>query len=157
MQKLLQNKKIAILAAGGVNERHMTEIQKGLMKAGAFMRVISVDTALINSWNGSGWGVNFTVDVNLNTALGVDYDMLIIPGGARSIERFSRTAHTKRFISSLARLHRPIGVIEDGAELLKIAEVDKNAENIIHIDENEMAVLVTHFAENSSEQLLEAA
>ena len=156
MQKPLQNKKVAILASSGVNESHMTEIQKGLMKAGAFMRIISIDHALITSWNGSGWGMNFAVDSALNTALGVDYDMLIIPGGERSIEKLGRTAHTKRFVSSLARLNRPLGVIEDGVNLLDIAELDKNAQNVIQIDENEMSVLVTHFAENSPE-LAEAA
>lgn len=156
MQKQLQNKKIAILVANGVSETNMTEVQKGLMKAGAFMRTISCDHAIINSWSGSGWGVNFAVDASLNTALGVDYDMLIIPGGERSIEKLTKTAHTKRFISSLVKLNRPIGVIEGGQELLQAIDVDIKAENIVIVEENEMNVMVSHFAE-SVDDLAEAA
>ena len=156
MEKPLQNKKIAILTANGVNESHMTEIQRGLMKAGAYLRTISVDHAIINSWNGSGWGMNFAVDAALNTALGVDYDMLILPGGERATEKLTKTAHTKRFIASFVRLNRPIGVIEDGEKLLEIVETDVNAQNVVQIEENEMNVLVTFFAEHS-EDLAEAA
>ena len=156
MNKPLQNKKIAILAANGVNETNMTEVQKGLMKAGAFMRTISCDHAIINSWNGAGWGVNFAVDASLSTALGVDYDMLIIPGGERSIEKLTKTAHTKRFISSFVKLNRPIGMIEGGQKLLEAIEIDTNAQNVIIVDENEMNVMVSHFSD-TDEQLPEAA
>lgn len=147
MNKPLQNKKIAILAANGVNETNMTEIQKALMKAGAFMRTISSDHSIINSWNGSGWGLNFAVDASLNTALGVDYDMLIIPGGERSVEKLTKTAHTKRFISSFVKLNRPIGIIENGQKLLDEIEVSKTSENIIIVDENEINVMISHFSE----------
>ncbi len=151
MQKPLQNKKIAILCANGVSESHMTEVQKGLMKAGAFIRTISIDHAIINSWNGTGWGVNFAVDASLNTALGVDYDMIIIPGGERSIEKLMKTPHSKRFISSLVRLNRPIGIIEDGVKLLEVTETSIDAENVILIDAHEMSVMVQHFADHSEE------
>ncbi|MCB9964200.1 MAG: DJ-1/PfpI family protein [Rhodospirillales bacterium] len=157
MHKPLQNQKVAILAASGVTETHMTEIQKNLMKTGAFARIISVDHALLNSWNGSGWGVNFAVDAALSTALGVDYDMLIIPGGTRSTEKLMRTAHTKRFLDSFMRLQKPICVVEDGAELLDSCGIDRKSENIAVIDENEMSVMVTHFIESAQPDMAAAA
>lgn len=154
--KPLQNKKIAVLTASGVSESDMTTLQRALMGAGGAMKLVSIDNAIINSWNGSGWGLNFMVDVQLNTALGVDYDVLIVPGGTRAFERLKRTAHTKRFMNSFVNLNRPIALISDAGELMDAIGADKDAANVIIVEDNEMQVMINHLT-NEKEEVAQAA
>lgn len=118
MSHTLQNKKIAILVANGFNEQEMTEIQKGLQKEGAQTRIISMNHGLVNSWTGSAWGHHFASDLTLSTALAVDYSMLFIPGGRRSIDKLRLTAHTKRFINGFLGAGKPLVLLNEAVELL---------------------------------------
>jgi protease I len=56
--------------------------------------------------------------VNIRTALGADYSMLIVPGGIRSIEKLRLTAHTKRVIASFIQSGKPVAVFDEAFELL---------------------------------------
>ena len=95
----LQGAKIAILVANGFNEQDLTSAQRILQGYGAYLRVISMDNGLVNSWNGTGWGLNFAADKMLNEALAADFSMLMVPGGRRSVDKLKLTAHTRRFIN----------------------------------------------------------
>jgi protease I len=155
MNKILQNRKIAVLAASGVMEEDMTAISRELSKSGASIRIISVDHALISCWNGSTWGVNIPVDVHLNKALGVDYDALVIPGGHLFHEKLKKTAHTKRFISSFLSLKRPIAAIGDGQTILNFVGGDIDRDHIAVLDISEISALPSHM--NMGQNVAEAA
>lgn len=116
--KSLTGQKIAILAANGFDEADMIAAQRALVAAGATMRLVSSDNGLVNGWDGKGWGHNFPVDAALNTALGVDFDGLIIVGGQRSFDKLKMTAHTKRFIGSFMLAQKPIVAFGDAANVL---------------------------------------
>lgn len=97
MSKTFVGDKIAILVANGFTEQDLTHTQRALQAQGANTRIIGMDNGLVNSWTGDAWGHHFAADCALNMALAADYDMLIIPGGRRSIEKLKLTAHTRRF------------------------------------------------------------
>ena len=118
MHQPLLGEKVAVLIANGFCERDLTSIQRELQKAGAYIRLISMDHGLVNSWNGSGWGLHFAADRVLNTALGADYSVLIIPGGQRSIDKLKLTAHTPRFIKSFFDTRKPVVACDEALELL---------------------------------------
>jgi len=118
MSKPLNGTKIAVLIANGFNEQEFTLCQRPLAEQGASLRIISTNQGLVNGWDGKGWGHNFAVDASLNTALGVDYDSLLIPGGQRSLEKLKLTAHSKRFIGSFVGAMKPVVVMGDALELL---------------------------------------
>ena len=81
--------KVAVLVASGFNENHFLKAQKVMQDMSMNVKIISMNQGLVNGWNEenemAGWGHNYPVDEQLNSALGVDYDALIIPGGQRSI------------------------------------------------------------------------
>lgn len=110
MMKSLSGVKVAILIANGFDEADMTATQRALAAAGAHARIISPEPGLVNSWTGEGWGHHFAIDAQLNTALGADYALLVIPGGTRSIDKLRLTAHTKRFIGGFMAANKPIAV-----------------------------------------------
>lgn len=118
MSKPLPGTKIAILVANGFDQQDFTEVQKMLNGAGAKIKIISPDQGLVNGWEGQGWGHHFPVDQTLSTALGADFDMLVIPGGTRSMEKLKTTAHTKRFFNSFMNAGKPVAVFGDVADLL---------------------------------------
>ena len=77
-----------------------------------------MDSGLVNSWNGGSWGLNFAADGMLNEALAVDFSMLMIPGGRRSIDKLKLTAHTRRFINGFLAVDKPLAMIDESVEIL---------------------------------------
>ncbi len=116
--KSLQSQKIAVLMSNGFNEAEFLAIQKAMVEQGASLRIISMDSGLVNGWDGKSWGHNFAVDSALNTALGIDYDAVIIPGGQRSIDKLKLTAHSRRFIGSFLAAMKPVFCMGDAVQLM---------------------------------------
>ncbi len=142
--KSLIGQKIAILAANGFDEADMIAAQRALVAAGATMRLVSSDNGLVNGWDGKGWGHNFPVDAALNTALGVDYDGLVIVGGQRSFDKLKMTAHTKRFIGSFMLAQKPVVAFGEAADVL-MEEGQRDADTVLKGDAGEIAAkMVEH-------------
>lgn len=122
---LSKGAKIAVLVANGFNEQHFLNLQKIMQETDCQVKVISMNQGLVNGWNetDNAWGHNYAVDTQLNSALGVDYDGLVIPGGQRSIEKMKMTAHTRRFISSFMNMKRPVCVMGDAYDIMMHTQV----------------------------------
>lgn len=121
--KPLSGAKIAVLVANGFSEQDVTITQRLLQEQGATTRMISMeDHGLSHSWNGEGWGLHFAADSALKSALAVDYDMLVVPGGQRSVEKLKLTAHTKRFVGGFISANKPLAVMGEALDLLLFAE-----------------------------------
>ncbi len=118
MAKALQSQKIAVLISNGFNEQDFLSIQRAMIEQGASLRIVSTDSGLVNGWDGKGWGHNFAIDAQLNTALGIDYDAVIIPGGQRSLDKLKLTAHSRRFIGSFLAAMKPVVCMGDAVQLL---------------------------------------
>ena len=112
--KPLAGSKIAILVANGFMQADMIAAQRRLIEEGAHVRIVSSEQGLVNGWTGDDWGHHFAIDNPLNAALAADYDMLVVPGGARSVDKLKLTAHTKRFIGSFLAMQKPVAVTGDG-------------------------------------------
>ena len=120
MDYSLTGKTIAILVSNGFEEAEMTEPQRALLKTGATLRTISTETGLVNGWHGKSWGHYFPVDKQLGEALGADFDMLLLPGGERSVAKLQQSAHTRRIVGHFLDAGKPIAAIDNGIQLLAI-------------------------------------
>ncbi|MES2729761.1 MAG: DJ-1/PfpI family protein [Pseudomonadota bacterium] len=116
--KSLSRRRAAILVANGFMEGEVTTAQRALMNVGASVRTVSSESGLVNSWSGTGWGLNFAVDTPLNKALAAEYDILVVPSGARSMEKLKLTAHTRRFIGGFLAAGKPVCIMGEGVALL---------------------------------------
>lgn len=121
MQKPLAGKTVAVLVASGFEEVEMTEPQKALLDQGATVRLVGPES-LANGWHGNAWGHYFPVDAQIGTMLSADYDMLVVPGGARSLLKLAQTAHTKRIVSGFVDDGKPVALVGNGVEVLALAE-----------------------------------
>ena len=121
MQKPLAGKKVAVLIASGFEEVQMTDSQKALLQLGATVKLIGPES-LANGWHGASWGHYFPVDAQIGAMLSADYDMLLVPGGTRSLLKLSQNPHTKRVVPAFIDDHKPVALIGEGVEVLVLAE-----------------------------------
>ncbi|CAK0743390.1 Peptidase C56 [Azospirillaceae bacterium] len=109
------------MVASGFEETELTEPQRALLKTGARLKTISPDQGLVNGWHGKGWGHFFPIDLQIGEVLGSDFDMLLLPGGERSVAKLSQNLHTKRIVGHFLDAGKPIAAIDQGVSLLPLA------------------------------------
>lgn len=122
MEMILSGKRVCILVASGFSENVFSDIQKSLLKAGAIISTVAPENGLVHGWLGNGWGHYFPVDVQMNAALGSDYDRLVVVGGARGIEKLKGNLHARRILRHFFDAHKPIVIMEEAVELLGLIE-----------------------------------
>jgi protease I len=121
MHMTLVDKNVAILAADGFDEHQMSEIQRALNKAKARIKIIAAEKGVVNGWQGDSWGHHFHVDAPIGEALGSDFDMLVLLGGARSVDKLKLNAHTRRIINHFVDANKPVAAISAGVSLLTLS------------------------------------
>jgi protease I len=112
-----------ILTANGCDENAMTAIQRELTAVGVRPTVVSVEQGLITTWSGQGFGLNFTVDQHVSTALAADTDALIILSGERSVTKLNTSLHTERIVKGFLDGQKPIAFFGNGVELLAVTKL----------------------------------
>ena len=118
----LAGKKVAILVANGFEELEMTEPQRALLKLGASLKIISPEQGLVNGWHGTSWGHYFPTDKQVGDVLAADFDLLLLPGGERSVAKLSPNPHTRRIVGSFMDAGKGVAAIGQGVQLLAVAE-----------------------------------
>jgi protease I len=121
MTLTLAGKSIAILVANGFDENQMAEIQRALTKAKAVTKTIAPEQGVVNGWQGDGWGHHFPVDVQINEALGSDFNMLVVPGGERAAAKLKDNLHARRIIGHFLEAGKPVAAIGAGTGLLALS------------------------------------
>ena len=121
MTVTLAGKNVAILAANGFDENQMTEIQRALTTAKAKFKTIAPEQGVVNGWQKDHWGHYFPVDTQIGTALGSDFDFLVIPGGERAITKLKTNLHTRRIVNHFFEAEKPIAAIGAGVALLALS------------------------------------
>src|SRR5262245_24271720 len=122
MENILSGKKICILVASGFAEDTFSQIQKTLLKTGAVIKTVAPENGLVHGWLDNAWGHYFPVDIHLAEALGSDFDRLVIPGGARAVEKLKNNLHTRRILRHFFEAQKPIVAISEAAELLALCD-----------------------------------
>ncbi|MCB1537557.1 MAG: DJ-1/PfpI family protein [Rhodospirillales bacterium] len=153
---------IALLAASGVSEHEMTAIQRALAAAKLRAHVVSPENGLIHSWGDGTWGHCYPADAKLETSLGSDYDMLILPGGERHVQKLLKNPHTRRFVSAFFTTGKPLAVFAEGAEILKTNELSGDNALILSYEDADALMaaadqMIAHIAANAPAAMAQAA
>lgn len=112
---------VLILVANGVDEVQLTEVQRALTKAGVKYCTVAPEQGLVNSWHGAAWGHYFPVDRSIGEALGSDFDILVLPGGERAINKLKINLHTRRIVNHFFDAGKTVAAIGEGVGLLPLA------------------------------------
>lgn len=127
MANELNDKKIAIIAADGVEEVELTEPREAVEKAGGVTELLSLDTGEIQSMNGDiEKSETYSVDKVVADASVDDYDGIILPGGVANPDNLRVDADVISFLQDFAKTGKPIGVICHGPWTLVEADLVKD-------------------------------
>lgn len=118
----LTGKTFALMVASGFDEKRFISIQRGLVGAGAILKIVSREAGSTNAWNGVGWGMSYPCDKKLASALAIDFDALIVPEGQRHVEVLKKDAHALRLLRAFLRANMPILLQGAGTQLLSLVD-----------------------------------
>ena len=123
MANELQGKRIAFIAADGVEQVELTEPWKAVKEAGAEVELISIERGEIQGMNHMDKGDTFPVDKHVSAADPTDYDGLVIPGGVANPDFLRMDEDAVRFTRTFFEQGKPVGAICHGPWLLVEAGV----------------------------------
>jgi protease I len=125
MANELQGKKIAFLAADGVEQVELTEPWKAVEEAGGQPELLSIDSGEIQAFNHLDQGDTFPVDRKVDETDAAEYDGLVLPGGVANPDFLRMDESAVSFVESFFQQGKPVGVICHGPWTLVEAGVLK--------------------------------
>ena len=124
MAQGLNGKKVAILAADGVEEVEYTESRQAVEEAGAGVELLSLESGDIQAMNHDLEPASkLPVDKAISDASPEDYDALILPGGTVNPDKLRMNEDAVRFVQEFFSSGKPVGSICHGPILLAEADV----------------------------------
>ena len=122
----LTGRRIAILAADGVEQVELEKPRDAVQEAGATTELLSLSEGKIQAVNGDiNLADTFTVDRAVADAAVGDYDALILPGGTVNPDNLRQDAAAVAFVRDFVESGRPVAAICHGPWTLVEAGVVK--------------------------------
>ncbi len=124
MANELNDKKIAILAADGVEQIELEQPRDAVQEAGATTELLSIHDGEIQAMNGDiDKGDTFSVDKKVGDASPDDYAGLILPGGTMNPDNLRVDEDAIRFVQEFFKTGKPVGAICHGPWTLVEADL----------------------------------
>jgi protease I len=124
MSEELKGKKIAILAADGVEQVEYEQPKQAVEQAGATTELVSLEAGEIQAMNHDiEQGEKLAVDKTIADASPDDYDGLILPGGVVNPDNLRQDEDVIAFLQEYFRAGKPVGVICHGPWTLVEADL----------------------------------
>jgi len=116
----IKSRKIAFLAADGVDGKTLTQMKGALTAHGAHVDIIARALGTIKSDDGQ----EIAVDKSQLTVDSVTYDAVFVPGGQASVDSLKTQRAVLTFLQDACAHCKPIGATGEGVELLRAAHLD---------------------------------
>ncbi len=123
MSDELKGKKVAIIAAEGVEEVELTQPRDAVTEAGAEVELLSIAEGEIQSLNHIDKSETYAVDKLVSDASASDYDGLVLPGGVLNPDNLRQDGSVISFLQEYFKAGKPVGVICHGAWTLVEADL----------------------------------
>nr|WP_042192107.1 type 1 glutamine amidotransferase domain-containing protein [Kibdelosporangium sp. MJ126-NF4] len=124
MTNTLTGRRIAVLAADGVEQAELVEPVKAVRAEGATTELLSIGDGPVQAMNHDvDKADTFPVDKQVAEASVDDYDGLVLPGGTTNPDKLRMDASAVAFVRSFVESGKPVGVICHGAWTLVEADV----------------------------------
>ena len=116
--KTVVGRKVAILAADGVDVAGLMAMKGGLQQAGVVVKVLSTRLGNLSGAAGSG---TVPVDNLIVTMPSVVFDGVVVAGGPASVTALKGSGDALQFVREAFKHAKPISALADGADLLTAA------------------------------------
>ncbi|GIJ81480.1 protease I [Micromonospora phaseoli] len=114
-QQPLTDKRVACLAADGVEDVEYTQSRAAAEQAGAEVHLISLQSGEIQSMNQDINPANrYRVDRTVSEADPADYDALLLPGGTVNPDRLRMNPQAMDFVRAFFQQQKPVAAICHG-------------------------------------------
>jgi catalase len=120
----VKSRKIAILAADGVDETSLKKMQNALMAAGAAAEIISLKLGTLTGDKGSA----IVVGKSFLITASVFYDAVYIPGGKKSVDALIKEPDAVHFINQAFKHCKAIAADTDGLSLINKTSIAEKFE-----------------------------
>ena len=120
----IQSRKVAVLAADGVNEKALFAMKEALENEGASVEVVSTHLGFITSLNDEQIHVD---DTTLTTA-SVLFDAVYVPGGANSVASLEADSDAVHFLNEAFKHCKPIAADAEAAQLIEATYFSKKVD-----------------------------
>jgi deglycase len=121
----LDGRRIAFIAADGVEQVELTEPWKAVESEGGKPELLSVETGEIQGFNHLDKADTFKVDGAVSDADPSDYDGLVLPGGVANPDFLRTDDDVVSFIRGIFEANKPTGVICHGPWTIVEADLVK--------------------------------
>lgn len=121
----IATRRIAFLAADGVDDASLNSMKKALEAKGAMVKIIAPKLGFIKSAKG---GV-VKVDESFLQSASVCYDAVFIAGGKKSIDALKAEADAIHFVNEAYKHCKAIAADNDSIEFLKVSYIDVNSKD----------------------------
>ena len=121
----LDGKKIAFIAADGVEQVELTKPWEAVKEAGGQPELLSLEDGQIQGFEHLDHGDKFDVDKTVAEANADDYDGLVLPGGVANPDFLRVDDDVRSFVRSFVEAGKPVGAICHGPWTLIDAGVVK--------------------------------
>lgn len=121
----IKTKRVAILAADGVDAIGLLGVYEALLQESAVPRVLSLRLGKITGAKNE----ELNAEATLEATPAVLYDALIIAGGKQSIENLDCSARTVEFLRDQYRHCKPILILDEAEQLLQKANINRTLMN----------------------------
>jgi protease I len=119
----LPGKRVAFLAADGVEQVELTEPWKAVEEAGGTPELVSIEDGEVQAFNHLDKADTFDVDAAVSAADASKYDGLVLPGGVANPDFLRTDEDAVAFVRSFFEAGKPVGVICHGPWTLVEADV----------------------------------
>lgn len=119
----IKGRKIALLAADGVDETQVEYIKKKLDTDGATLDIISKNLGMLRTKNSK----ELAVDKTFSTTASVLYDAVMVTGGTESVKILLQQGDAIKFINESYRHCKTIAALSSGLRLLEASSIQEVA------------------------------
>ncbi|OIJ95703.1 catalase HPII [Streptomyces sp. MUSC 14] len=114
----IRTRRVAVLAADGVDERHVASIREALTPEGAVVDVLAATDGTVPTADGEPC----PVDRALPTVASVLYDAVVLPGHATDVSPLNGDQDAMRFVRDAYRHGKPVAALGNGVDVLTALE-----------------------------------
>jgi catalase len=117
----IKTRKVAILAADGVNENSLLAVRQALLAEGAVVEIVAPRLGIISGENNT----EISVDRSFLTTPSVVYDAVYVPGGSNSVATLEGEADAIHFLNEAFKHCKAIAADADAMQVLEATYFSK--------------------------------
>jgi catalase len=140
----IKTRKVAILAANGVDGAAIEALKKVLKAEGAHAKLLGPTSAPVTTADGK----SLPVDASMEGLPSVAFDAVFVPGGAKSVKALSEDGVALHYLLEAYKHLKAIAVVGEAKQLLELLKLEADAGLIVGGDAKALKAFVAAIAQH---------